>query len=82
MLKKPYVLIYDRESERLAMFGDDELILLHCGDCIEVQNIDITSNVDELWQQTRVEADMNGDWYLTGLYKAGDIPIGLAVRSD
>jgi len=75
---KNYILIYDPEVDRLAMYSDDERIHLHCGDCIEVQKIDITSSESEPWQSTRVEH--GEDWYLVGLYKQGEIPIGLRVR--
>ena len=78
--EKPYILIYDHQSERLAMYGDDELIPLHCGDVIEVQKVDIESIATEPWQETRVEANVNGEWYLVDLYAAGEIPVGLAAR--
>ena len=80
MRSKVFILIYDPQVDRLAMFSDDETIHLHCGDCIEVRRVDITEDTKEIWIPTRVEIDVSGDWYLTGLYKAGGIPYGLAVR--
>jgi len=79
-INKTYVLIYDSDSERLAMYGDDETIPLHCGDCIEVQRVIITEDSKDVWIPTRVEADVNDEWYLDGLYNPGEIPRSLAVR--
>lgn len=61
---------------------------MSCGTVIEVE---YWKCIDDeklthipVWISTTIESGYNADgeeaWYLTGLYKAGDIPTGLIVR--
>ena len=68
-------LIYDSETQRLAIVSDGETEPLHCGTVIEVR-----SSSGAEWATTRVEANESGEWYLVGLYRAGNIPAGLQAR--
>jgi len=53
---------------------------LHCGETIEVFRDVETDTVRAAWVPARVEADVDGEWYLAGMYKPGEIPSGLMVR--
>lgn len=84
-------LIYDRSEDRLAIAPDikndldymtydyDNLYHLHCGDTLEVLRHIITDKVKDVWIPTRVEH--SDDWYLIDLYKSGEIPQDLIVRT-
>ncbi len=68
------VLVYNAEIDRLDLLVADGSLLggFHCGDSLDVQIN------DAMWVPTRIErAD---DWFLMGLYRSGQIPVGLHAR--
>jgi hypothetical protein len=66
------MLIWDATNDRPCISWDNGgFEELHCGQAIEVFMFGA-------WEQTRLE--MSDDWYLVGLYRAGEIPMGLKVR--
>jgi hypothetical protein len=69
-------LIYDNGLRQLVIISDNVLDELRGGDVIEVK-----AGADDEWTRTRVEySRTKKDWYLTGLYNAGEVPNGLMVR--
>lgn len=66
-------LIYDERSECMDIrFGLEEYYGgLHCGTGMEVM-------LDGQWVHTRIEMNINGEWYLVGV--DADSLIGLTVR--
>ena len=67
------MLIYDPSLEWLDISFDDGSAYggLHCGTTLEAL-------VNGEYRPTRFE--FSDDWYLVGLYPAGQIPVGLKVR--
>jgi len=57
---------------------------MNTGKSNEIKRYVVTEKTDEIWITTTIESGYNSAgeeaWYLTGLYKAGEIPIGLTVR--
>ena len=76
-------LIYDSAADRLAIVSGSETRHLHCGDVIEVMKLGIIDTYStSQWVPARVEhGGAADDWYLVGLYKAGEIPKGLVART-
>ena len=88
-------LIYDSSEDRLAVapeisylrYDYDDLRHLHCGDVIEAYREIITDKTTPVWIPTRVEKGVSEDpdlveWYLVDLYKMGEIPLDLIVRTS
>jgi len=74
MRKLEGTLRYDQEADRLYVNDERECDgrhHFHCGESLEVRH-------DGAWRETRVEH--SDDWYLVGLYRAGQIPSSLRAR--
>jgi hypothetical protein len=73
-------LYYDSSAERLDIKYEDGSYYggLHCGETLEY--LKDYRWTDAEWIPTRVEADVDGEWYLVGLYGGGEIPVDNAVR--
>lgn len=67
------ILIFNAATERLdvSFHNGTSLGGLHCGDCIDVC-------IDGKYVRARIE--YSDDWYLYGLFSAGNIPVDLKVR--
>ena len=68
-------LVYDYSSGRLDIISQEGESCggLYCGNVIEILTEPGT------WVSTRVEYAQD-EWFLTGLYKTGEIPYGLTAR--
>jgi len=74
-------LVYDLAKERLAIQAGVDTQHLHCGNCIDVLREVVTETSKSAWIPTRVEMSEGGEWYLVGMYKPGEIPYGMTVRT-
>ena len=59
---------YNRENGRYGLLVSDlwEHIGFHCGECLEVK-------VDDKWVKTRMEMDIDRNWYLVDTPYTGDL---------
>jgi len=73
-------LYYDNSTERMYITFEDGSYSdgLHCGETLEALKDNQWTNAT--WVQTRIEADVDSEWYLVGLCNGGEIPVGQIVR--
>ena len=59
---------YNSENGRYGLLVSDlwEHIGFHCGECLEVK-------VDDKWVKTRMEMDIDRNWYLVDTHYTGDL---------
>jgi len=78
--KKIGKLFFDTETQRIDIKFEDGTYYggLHCGETLDYLRNNQWTNHE--WIQTRIESDVDGEWYLVGLYDGGMIPCENTVR--
>ena len=76
-MKKTGKLKYDHVSQRFQIVDGENIIDsgFHCGECLEIC-------LNDIWIPTRMEMNLNREWYLVGIPGQGKDLENFDVRTD